>query len=252
MFDFVNELIEETPDELMKGVSTTPVANHLFTINDRAQKLSKDDVEMFHHMTAKTLYLSKRARPDLQLAVSFLTTRVQAPDVDDWKKLGRCMRYLRDTADMPLTLRADSLSKIRWWVDASYGVHPDCRSHTGATMSLGSGSVFSKSTKQKLSTRSSTEAELVGVNDAMSMILWTRLFLEAQGVEVTDNVIYQDNQSTMLLAKNGRQSSDKNTRHLEIRYYRELFLSSSARSSWDCQTTSVLPSRHQVSRWMRL
>jgi hypothetical protein len=126
------------------------------------------------------------------------------------------MRYLRDTADMPLTLRADSLSKIRWWVDASYGVHPDCRSHTGATMSLGSGSVFSKSTKQKLNTRSSTEAELVGVNDAMSMILWTRLFLEAQGVEVTDNVIYQDNQSTMLLAKNGRQSSGKNTRHLEI------------------------------------
>jgi hypothetical protein len=129
------------------------------------------------------------------------------------------MRYLRDTADMPLTLRADSLSKIRWWVDASYGVHPDCRSHTGATMSLGSGSVFSKSTKQKLNTRSSTEAKLVGVNDAMSMILWTRLFLEAQGVEVTDNVIYQDNQSTMLLAKNGRQSSGKNTMHLEIRYY---------------------------------
>ena len=51
------------------------------------------------------------------------------------------------------------------------------------------------------------------------MILWTRLFLEAQGVEVTDNVIYQDNQSTMLLAKNGRQSSGKNTRHLEVRYY---------------------------------
>jgi KUP system potassium uptake protein len=86
-------------------------------------------------------------------------------------------------------------------------------------MTLGSGSAISKSTKQKINTRSSTIAELVGVNDAMSMILWTRLFLEAQGIKVTDNVIYQDNQSTMLLAKNGRQSSGKNTRHLEIRYY---------------------------------
>ena len=113
----------------------------------------------------------------------------------------------------------DSLSKIRWYVDASYGVHPDCRSHTGATMTLGSGSVISKSTKQKLNTRSSTEAELVDVNNAMSIILWTRLFLEAQGIKVDDNIIYQDNQSTMLLAKNGRQSSGKSTRHLEIQYY---------------------------------
>ena len=219
MFDFLKEIIAETPEELMKGVSSTPAANHLFEVNEHAKPLPKEDADLFHHLTAKVLYLSKRARPDLQLAVSFLTTRVQKPDHDDWKKLGRCIRYLRDTADMKLTLRANSLNKISWYVDASYGVHPDCRSHTGATMTLGSGSVISKSTKQKLNTRSSTEAELVGVNDAMSMILWTRLFLEAQGIRVTDNIIYQDNQSTMLLAKNGRQSSGKNTRHLEIRYY---------------------------------
>ena len=174
---------------------------------------------MFHHLTAKLLYLGKRARPDLQLTVSFLATRVQSPDIDNWKKLGRCLRYLRDTASLALTLKADSLSEIRWWVDASYGVHPDCRSHTGATMSMGQGSIYSKSTKQKINTRSSTEAELVGINDAMSMILWTRLFLEGRGVEVSDNIVYQDNQSTMLLAKNGRQSSGKSTRHLEIRYY---------------------------------
>jgi hypothetical protein len=51
------------------------------------------------------------------------------------------------------------------------------------------------------------------------MVLWVRHFLGAQGFEVTDNVIYQDNQSTMLLARNGKQSSGKKTRHIEIRYY---------------------------------
>ena len=76
-------------------------------------------------------------------------------------------------------------------------------------MSMGQGSIYSKSTKQKINTRSSTEAELVGTIDAMSMILWTRLYLEAQGVEVSDNIVYQDNKSTMLLAKNGGQSSGK-------------------------------------------
>jgi hypothetical protein len=80
------------------------------------------------------------------------------------------------------------------------------RSQTGGTMSLGKGSVYSGSLRQKLNTRSSTEAELVGVDDMMSMILWTQLFLQAQGYEVKTN-LYQDNQSAMLLERNGKRSS---------------------------------------------
>ena len=118
---------------------------------------------MYHHLTTKLLYLAKRVRPDLQPAVSFLCTRVQSPDKDDWKKLGRCLTFLRDTKHEPLTLSADGSWTIRWWVDASYAVHPDMKSHTGATMSLGQGCVYSMSTKQKLNTRSSTESKLVGV-----------------------------------------------------------------------------------------
>ena len=86
-------------------------------------------------------------------------------------------------------------------------------------MSLGKGCPINMSRKQRINTRSSTEAELVGVNDNMTMVLWVKLFLEAQGLEVHDNIIYQDNKSTMLLEKNGRQSSGKKTRHFEIRYY---------------------------------
>jgi archaellin len=86
-------------------------------------------------------------------------------------------------------------------------------------MMIGKGSVYSMSTRQKLNTRSSTEAELVGVNDAMSLILWTKHFLEAQGYKVEKNVVYQDNESAILLEKNGRASSTKRTRHLEIRYF---------------------------------
>ena len=85
MSDFVDEIVKETPEDLTKGVSTTPAANHLFTTRDNAQPLSKDDAEMFHHLTAKLLYLGKRAQPDLQLTVSFLATRVQSPDIDNWK-----------------------------------------------------------------------------------------------------------------------------------------------------------------------
>ena len=204
MPQYIEDLLLECPESIMKGTSSTPAANHLFQVNDHAEKLSAMDAVLYHHLVAKLLYLGKRTRPDLLTAISFLCTRIQSPDIDDFKKLGRCLRYLRDTKHLSLTLEADGMNVIQWWVDASFATHPNCRSHTGATLSFGKGSVYSMSSKQKLNTRSSTEDELVGINDVLSMILWTRLFLEAQGYQVTDNVLHQDNESTIKLAKNGR------------------------------------------------
>jgi hypothetical protein len=121
--------------------------------------------------------------------------------------------------ELDLTLETALPMIICWWIDSAYGVHPDCKSHTGGAMSLGKGCPINMSRKQHINTRSLTEAELVGVNDNMTMVLWTKLFLEAQGIEVMDNIIYQDNKNTMLLEKNGRQSSGKKTCHFDIRYY---------------------------------
>jgi hypothetical protein len=53
----------------------------------------------------------------------------------------------------------------------------------------------------------------------MPLVIWTRNFLTDQGYHVRDNVVYQDNQSTILLAKNGRASSGRRTRHIDIRYF---------------------------------
>ena len=93
------------------------------------------------------------------------------------------------------------------------------RSHTGGVLSLGQGATYSTSCRQKLGVKSSTEAELVGVSDIMAQVLWTRYFLEAQGFAVNDSIIYQDNQSAILMEKNGRASSSKRTRHINIRYF---------------------------------
>ena len=96
-----------------------------------------------------------------------------------------------------LDTEADYLRVIIWWVDASYAVHPDMRSHTGSTETLGKDSVYSTSTRQKLNKKSSTEAEMVGADDLMPQVLWTQYFIEAQGYGIDDNFMYQDNQSTM-------------------------------------------------------
>ena len=101
---------------------------------------------LFHNMTAKALYICKRSRPDIQPAVSFLTTRVKAPDQDNWKKIVRMLGYLKGTKTLVLTL-SDNGKGLKWWIDASNGVHPDLNGHIGSTMSMGKGSVLSKSTK---------------------------------------------------------------------------------------------------------
>ena len=75
---------------------------------------------------------------------------------------------------------------------------------------FGHGAVQSNSRKQKLNTKSSTDAELVGADDMSVMILWTKLFMEAQGYDVKKNILYQDNKSTILLEVNGCQSTVKN------------------------------------------
>ena len=144
----------------------------------------------------------------------------KAPDTDDYKKLARVICYLQATADMPLTLEAENLQIVKWWMDASFAVHSDMKSHTGGVLLLGRGAVYSTSTRQKLNTQSSTEAELVGINDVLPQILWIQYFLEAQGYgSPNESVIYQDNQSTILLGKNGKASSSKQTRHINIRYF---------------------------------
>ena len=75
------------------------------------------------------------------------------------------------------------------------------------------------SRKQRLNTRSSTEAELVGVDDGINLILWTKFFLEAHGHHFEVNTVYQDNQSAILLEVNGKRSSSNRTRALNIRYF---------------------------------
>ena len=79
--------------------------------------------------------------------------------------------------------------------------------------------ITSSSRKQKLNMRSSTEAELVSADDMSNMILWTKLFMEAQGYPLKENILHQDNKSAILLEENGKRSSSKRTRALNIRYF---------------------------------
>jgi hypothetical protein len=126
MLPYVKEIVDDFTEQSGDlETATTPAAEYLFKIDNNAVKLSEEMGKVFHSFVAKCLLLTKRARPDIRTAVAFLTTRVKQPDEDDWKKLQRMMRYMRETLDLPLILSADGTSVIKWWVDGSHGVHFD-------------------------------------------------------------------------------------------------------------------------------
>ena len=134
-------------------------------------------------------------------------------------RLVRLMKYLNGTREDCLILSADNLRILKWYADAAFAVHPDFKSHTGGCITLGHGMPITMSHKQKLNTTSSTTTELVGADDIVGPLLWTKLFMEAQGHEIKKNILYQDNKSAILLELNGKSSSSKRTRALNIRYF---------------------------------
>jgi hypothetical protein len=219
MTDYVSSMVNDFPLQLTPGdIAPNPAAEDLWSVSDAAALPSKD-AEVFHTFVAKGLFACKRARPDIHTAIAALCTRTKAPNHDDWGKLMRLMRYLNGTRSDILILSADDLHVIKWHVDAAFAVHPDFKSHTGGAMTYGRGCPITASKKQKLNTRSSTEAELVAADDMATPILWTRLFMEAQGYKVEQNILFQDNKSTILLLNNGKRSSSKRTRAINIRYF---------------------------------
>ena len=102
-------------------------------------KLDQARTKAFHNITAKGIYVAKRARPDISLSIAFLTTRVKEPDIDNWRKLCHLVEYLRSTHGLPLILAADGTGVLSWYVDTSFAVHPDMRRHTGGAMTMGTG-----------------------------------------------------------------------------------------------------------------
>ena len=121
--------------------------------------------------------------------------------------------------DLYLTLGADDLAIMWSFVDAAYGVHDDLRSQTGGTISLGTGGIINRATKQKINTKSSTEAELVGASDYLGNTIWVQNFMEAQGYPIRTSNFAQDNESAIKLEKNGRASAGQRSRHINIRHF---------------------------------
>lgn len=169
------------------------------------------------------------ARADVAVTTVFLCSRVKSPTEENYNKLGRLIGYLRDTIELTLILGGDRRKVTTWNIDASYAVHLDCKSHTGAGVTLRHGIFMPMSSKQKLVSRSSTEEELIGGADMLVFIMWAKQFFQEQMKNafkdsklktLGKNVVYkQDITSAILLQRNGKRSSIKRKKHINCCYF---------------------------------
>ena len=215
---YLKTMIEEFDEDLSKHVSS-PAAKWLMTVKDETKKLSKEQAEKFVSFVYKLLWVTKRSRPDIETSVSFLCTRVKEPDKDDWCKLKRAMTWIKQTIDDVRVIGADSLYEMFTFIDSAHSVHPNMRGHTGGMTTFGTGIIDQKSSKQKMNTRSSTETEVVGTSEYLPKNIYFELFMEAQGYKLQRNILAEDNESTIRMSKNGKDSCTSNLKHIAIKKY---------------------------------
>ena len=112
-----------------------------------------------------------RERPDIQIPLRFLSSRVAKPDEDVWNRIRRMLKFVSDTMDTALTLSAENMKIDQLCMDASYRVCDDYKSQTGATLSLGRVSIMTKSIKQKIKTKRTTECNIVGTSGQTAQLI---------------------------------------------------------------------------------
>jgi hypothetical protein len=139
-------MLNNFPVELgKKDVARKPNRDNLFNLGTGA-KLDSKISEIFHVFLAEGLFLCKRARPIIQQAILVLCTRVKDPS----SRLGKAdesVEIFERHQDLNLTLSTDDLRVAKWYVDASFAVHLDFKSHTFTVMMLGKGAMQSTARK---------------------------------------------------------------------------------------------------------
>ena len=141
MIKYLYKVLEDFIEDI-RNLSVTPAVDYLFKIREDTEqmKIPEELAIIFYTTVAQLLFVSQRARRDIQTPVSFLIKRVKTPDKDDWNKLVRTLQYLKATIHMKLTLKIDAMNIFCWSIDASHQVRDNCKGHTWGGSYNGGGS----------------------------------------------------------------------------------------------------------------
>ncbi|HVW99086.1 MAG TPA: Ty1/Copia family ribonuclease HI, partial [Candidatus Babeliaceae bacterium] len=188
-------------------------------------KLNAENKTVYQSIMGELLYAANISRPDIAFQVGRLCQYMSDPHEHQLQAAKRVMRFLSQTADDCLLFGTNEInhgdSGATVFSDSDYAECKETRRSTSGCIVVYNGDIihwFSR--KQKLVTLSSTEAEYVALGEAVKELLWCRSWLLEvyEGKELGPMTVYEDNQSTIRVAKNGELISQR-TKHIDIRYH---------------------------------
>ena len=219
---YIKQMIKDFEEEIGMALTkkySSPHAKWLFKVNEKATKLKRDKAEIFLKYVMKIAWAMKRSRPDIEFTNTFMMTRIHEPNREDWHKFMRMMCWLKTTQNDVRTVGADDLLHMLTMTDSAHAVHNDMKGYTGQIITMGTGVLDQKASKQTMNTRSSTECEHVGTSEGLPKNIYFEMFIEEQGYKLKSNILAKDNESEIKILKNVRDSCTWNMKHVAIKHF---------------------------------
>jgi hypothetical protein len=179
-------------------------------------------------MIGSLMYAMVATRPDIAFAVSAAGQLASNPQQEHWVAIRHILRYLRGSADFALVYPPQGNLTFVGFTDADWGgSRPDRRSTSGYVYLIGGTALSWSSTRQKIVSLSTTEAEYIASSGATQELIWLRQLLKdvqnislspvPQAVDVPATPLHIDNQSAMSLTQTPEYR--RRTKHIDISYH---------------------------------
>jgi len=217
---YVDDILNKFKMKLCKGISTLGIpGNKLDKGQDDEEKLS----ESFNYraLVGSLMYLSVMTRPDISHAVVELAKHVSDPATKHWIAGKRVLRYLKDTKSLGLRYSRDFSDELMFtsFVDAGFA---DCpmtrRSTSGCCFMFANAAISWFARSQKSISRSSFEAELISLSEALLEIRWLRRLFSELGISQSKpTIVHEDNQA--VISQILEPQISRRTKHIELKYF---------------------------------
>lgn len=220
-------LLESTTQTRTHTQTKTPLAITELLPNEG--QATTQEVHAYQRRIGSTTYATSITRPDAARASNKLAEFLLNPSLDHFRAADRLIKYLYDTRYLALQYSASApfnsqdLSaepEFRCSTDAAFGDNIDTRKSTeGYLFKLFGGPIDWKSTRQKLVTKSSTEAELVALSHASTEIYWWKRFFTQIRLNLEAYKVECDNQQTIRLLTTPAIKLATKLKHIDIHHH---------------------------------
>lgn len=208
----INRLLEKF-NMMECSTVTTPVANVKELYKDIGDKL--EDNKMYRKLIGSLMFIMLGTRADIAFSVTLLSRFLDCPRIHHWKAAKRILRYLKGTVTLRLVYRSTNRTTLSVFTDADWANSQDRKSVSGISIFHDGNLIQWRSKKQNCITLSSTEAELVAVNEGLKEGIWIQSILRDMNLLYNLN-LFSDNQSCINISHH--QGVQSRTKHIDVRY----------------------------------